>query len=304
MRLSVLMLLLACAGKDGDDLGGGGEDSRTNQVPTAPKIVLDPDMPDTTEDLVVIIKEHSSDADDDALIYRYKWKQDGGLRSDLTQSTVAALHTRRGEIWTVTVTAYDGIGIGPEETDKVEIHNSIPVLSAVTITPSEVDELSEVECVTGEVTDADHDPVGVMTRWMLNGEELEIEGPLTGEDFDKGDEIVCVAYLDDGIETVTQKSHSVFVENTAPWVVGVNLSTNNPGPDDVLEAIPEGWWDDDGDSEGYLYAWYVNWDLASEEATIDGSVFSTGDNIFIELTAWDGETIGNTVASNSATAVD
>jgi len=143
-----------------------------------------------------------------------------------------------------------------------------------------------------------------MTRWMLNGEELEIEGPLTGEDFDKGDEIVCVAYLDDGIETVTQKSHSVFVENTAPWVVGVNLSTNNPGPDDVLEAIPEGWWDDDGDSEGYLYAWYVNWDLASEEATIDGSVFSTGDNIFIELTAWDGETIGNTVASNSATAVD
>ena len=143
-----------------------------------------------------------------------------------------------------------------------------------------------------------------LTISNTGGEELEVEGPLTGDHFEKGDEIVCVAYMDDGAETVTQKSRAVFVQNAAPWVVGVTLSSNNPTPDDVLEAIPEGWWDDDGDEEGYLYAWYINWELASEEPTIDSSVFSTGDNIFVELTAFDGVSVGNTVASHSATAVD
>jgi hypothetical protein len=299
-----MLLLSACSGKDGDDLGSEGGDSSTNHVPSAPEIVIDPDDPDTTEDLVVVIKEHASDSDDDPLSYRYKWKQDGAVRSDLSKSTVASVHTRRGETWTVVVVAHDGVASGPEVTQQVEIENSLPVLSSVTITPSEVYEITEVECLTGDVTDDDHDLVGVMTRWMVNGEELEVEGPLTGDHFEKGDEIVCVAYMDDGAETVTQKSRAVFVQNAAPWVVGVTLSSNNPTPDDVLEAIPEGWWDDDGDEEGYLYAWYINWELASEEPTIDSSVFSTGDNIFVELTAFDGVSVGNTVASHSATAVD
>ena len=112
------------------------------------------------------------------------------------------------------------------------------------------------------------------------------------------------AYLDDGVETVTQDSRTVTVQNAAPWVVGVTLSTSNPFPDETLEAIPEGWWDDDGDPEGFLYAWYVNWELASEEPTVDGTIFSPGDNIFVELTAFDGITVGNTVSSHSATAVD
>jgi hypothetical protein len=86
--------------------------------------------------------------------------------------------------------------------------------------------------------------------------------------------------------------------------VGVTLSHNNPTPDDVLEALPEGWWDDDGDPEGYQYAWYVNWALAAETTTIDSTVFSPGDNIFVELTAFDGITAGNTVVSHSATAVE
>ncbi len=44
--------------------------------------------------------------------------------------------------------------------------------------------------------------------------------------------------------------------------------------------------------------------VVAEEATIDSTVFSPGDNIFVELTAYDGVSVGNTVASHSATAVE
>jgi len=295
-------LLAACAGKDADS--ERTDASATNKVPSSPEISIQPAVPDTQADLSVIIEEPAVDFDGDDLSYRYSWEQDGEARTDLDTATVDSVFTRRGEIWTVEVTAHDGVSSGPPVTEEVEIQNSPPELSNITITPATVDELSEVECSPGEPIDKDHDPVGIMTRWVVNGEELEIEGPLTGDDFDKGDEIVCRAYMDDGMATVSQDSHTVVVENAAPWVVGVTLSHNNPTPADIMEAIPEGWWDDDDDPEGYLYAWFVNWDLASEAPTIDSALFSPGDNIFVELTAFDGATVGNTVSSHSATAVE
>jgi hypothetical protein len=304
MRTSILMLLvLGCAVKDGDS-SGVGDDSITNKVPTAPEISLVPEEPYTRADLSVLIDKPASDSDGDALSYRYTWAQDDAARLDLKTATVESVYTRRGEVWTVTVVAHDGVSSGPEVVESVEIRNSLPALTSLVVSPSEVDELSEVECTPGDTIDQDHDPVGVMTRWVVSGVELEIEGPLTGEFFDRGDEIFCRAYLDDGVDTTTQDSRVLVVNNALPWVVGVTLSHDNPSPSDVLEAVPEGWWDDDGDPEGYLYAWFVNWDLASEEATIDSTVFSPGDNIFVELTAYDGLGVGNTVASHYATAVE
>jgi len=304
MRLLPLVVLLACGAKDEDGYGSGADGGANNKVPSAAGIALGPPRPDTQTDLVVLIEEPATDGDGDELSYRYVWEQDGVVRTDLTDATIDSIHTTRMEVWTVTVTAFDEWSTGPEVSDSVEIANSPPQLSAITIAPAEIDELSEVTCTTGETSDGDYDLVGVMTRWVVSGEELDTEGPLYGDDFDKGDEILCRAYLDDGVETVTQDSRTVVVQNAAPWVVGVTLSHNNPTPEDTLEAIPEGWWDDDDDPEGYLYAWFINWTLASEEPTIDSSVFSPGDNIFVELTAFDGVTVGNTVASHSATAVN
>jgi hypothetical protein len=304
MRVWILAGLFGAGCADKEDLGGSSEVGPANKVPSAPGIAIDPSSPDTQTDLVAIIETPATDGDGDEISYRYAWRQDGALRDDLDSAIVDSVYTRRGEVWTVEVEAIDGISEGPAVTDEVEIRNSLPELNTLTVTPSAVDVMSEVECTPGTATDLDHDPVGVMTRWVLNNTELEVEGPLLGEHFGRGDEIVCRAYLDDGVETVTQDSRVVVVENAAPWVVGVTLSHNNPTPSDVLEAIPEGWWDDDDDSEGYLYAWYINWAFAAETATIDSTVFSPGDNIFVEMTAFDGITVGNTVSSHSATAVD
>ena len=92
--------------------------------------------------------------------------------------------------------------------------------------------------------------------------------------------------------------------NTLPNVIGCSLATNNP-PDNVpLAVTSEGFYDLDGDPEGYLYAWFINGEEVSSDETLAPSLMSPGDNVYVECTAWDGEEAGNTVTSGQGTVID
>ena len=113
---------------------------------------------------------------------------------------------------------------------------------------------------------------------------------------------MCRVYLEDGVDDATPvDSDPVTISNSPPSVVGCSLSSNNPTTDEDVEAFSEGWWDDDGDAEGYIYEWYVNWELASSEPVLSSAMTQVGDNIYIELTAYDGVDEGNTVQSSYGT---
>jgi hypothetical protein len=310
VRFAVVVgfLALGCAEKsEGGGVVWSGDTGPMgpNQYPTAPEISLSPEFPDTSTDLAVAVTTPSIDSDGDPIEYRYSWSRDGDSRTDLSEDTVSNVFTRRGEVWRVEVVAHDGRDSGAEATAEVTIQNSLPTIESVFIEPGEIYENTEVTCVVGETADADHDPVGVRTVWVLDDEELEQEGPLTGTDFDRGQTLVCRAYLEDGVDYPPPvDSDPVTVRNTPPNIVGVSLSDNNPPTDSNVEAIPDGWFDDDGDEEGYLYTWYLNGIFASSEPILTAERTARGDNVYVELIAFDGIDEGNMVQSSYGTVIE
>ena len=66
---------------------------------------------------------------------------------------------------------------------------------------------------------------------------------------------------------------------------------------DVLSCTSSGWYDADGDPEGYLYEWVVNGVVKGTDATADGTVFKKGNRVVCRLTPWDGADEGITVSS-------
>jgi hypothetical protein len=170
------------------------------------------------------------------------------------------------------------------------------------ITPEEIREKSEVVCDYSEPVDLDNDVIQQLQVWSVNGAELDVRGSLTGMDFNKGDEIACLVYADDGIgDDAPHISVASVVLNTVPHVIGCSLEDHEPPEDQPLEAISEGFIDEDNDPEGYLYQWYVNGVPVSTDSTLPSSLFEAGDNVYVELTAWDGEQAGNTVESRHGT---
>jgi hypothetical protein len=79
------------------------------------------------------------------------------------------------------------------------------------------------------------------------------------------------------------------------------LEDNEPPENEPLEVISEGFIDEDGDPEGYLFQWYVNGVPTSTEDTLDADLIDAGDNVYVECTAWDGDEAGNTVVSGHGT---
>jgi hypothetical protein len=269
-----------------------------NTAPEAPAITLSPESPSTVDALFVEITAPATDADGDTLEYHFVWSRDGEARDDLVAETVGSVFTRRGETWSVAVLAHDGLASGTQVEASVTIGNSLPTLSSVAITPSELIETREAECVVGETDDADHDTVQVRPRWVLNGDELDREGPLTGDHFDKNDTIMCRVYLDDGVEQPPPiESETIIVDNTVPTVVGVSLSDFEPSTEDAVLAVPEGWYDEDGDAEDYIYNWYVNFVLVSTDPILDSVFTADHDNIYVELIPFDGDEQGIPVKS-------
>ena len=100
-----------------------------NTPPTAPTVHIDPSAPFPGEDLRCPIDVPSADDDLDAVTYSYAWSVDGGEPVS-THEILSGDLVVEGQVWTCTVTPYDGTDEGepavataevqPEECDVVE----------------------------------------------------------------------------------------------------------------------------------------------------------------------------------------
>ncbi|GAG10427.1 unnamed protein product, partial [marine sediment metagenome] len=70
-----------------------------NTPPTAPTVVVTPDLPLPEYDLVCTITAASTDADGDGVTYTYQWYKDGVLQDTLTTDTVDFSLTTAGDTW-------------------------------------------------------------------------------------------------------------------------------------------------------------------------------------------------------------
>jgi hypothetical protein len=300
-----MRVLLLCFLVSACDTQNTGKAVIPNNLPTTPEITLTPENPSTLDDLVVGIITPSTDVDGDPVEYLVEWQVDGETVDGVDTLTLEHIFTRRGESWTAVVTAFDGIAGGGSTSRTVTVVNSRPVVEAITITPSSIYEASLVECIYDEPTDADNDVVQQLQVWAVNGVELDVRGTLDGNHFDKGDSIECLVYADDGVaELEPLRSAASIVLNTTPHVIGCLLERNDLPQSDDVYAFSTGWIDEDGDPEAYRYQWYLNWDPVSTEEFLSADLLNVGDNVFVEMTAWDGETDGNTVRSDYGTGID
>ena len=298
VRILTIVTLAACNTKEGDSDPNGFTPGNT--PPGMPGISLTPANPTAADDLVVEIVTPATDPDGDEVEYRVAWTVDGEQLEGVEGLTLESMFTRRGERWTVNVTSFDGIEGGGVAVKRVDIENTLPTVESISISPSEAYEKTELVCVYSEPQDMDNDVIDQRQAWSVNGDELPVIGTLTGEHFDKGDEVVCLVHANDGVEASAPfMSEPIIVQNSLPSIVGCSFEVENNefpvGEPVVIQS--NGWNDDDGDLEDYLYAWYVNGSMVAETVELAPSQFGVGDSIYVELTAWDGEDVGNMARS-------
>ncbi len=277
-----------------------------NTPPAVEAVTLEPTVPLTTEDVVATVTV--DDEDGDTVTLAYSWHLGEGA-TGYQEATLPASATTRGDVWTLHITPSDDEGSGDEVLASVSIDNSAPELLSVSLAPTTVYEGTTLEA-TAVASDEDGDTVSFTYAWMVDG-ELALEGAadtLTGEHFDKGQEVTVVATPNDGfVDGEPAESNRVTVLNSAPGVDSASIAWSLPTKaavteDSTLSCQGHGWRDDDaGDPEGYRTTWFVNGGAVTlpkdAEDRLDGASFARGDSVTCALVAWDGEDEGNEVHS-------
>ena len=99
-----------------------------NTVPGAPEVVLFPDYPNESEDLVCKLDEPSADADGDTVTYEFSWTVDGSpwggavKTTEFAGDTIPASSLVETQVWSCEVTPSDDEGEGPSaESDESTI---------------------------------------------------------------------------------------------------------------------------------------------------------------------------------------
>jgi len=100
-----------------------------NNPPGIPSIAISPEAPGSADDLTCEIVRQAFDRDTSHLDYNYTWYRVGGPVT-VNGSTVRSNDTAKGQVWRVTVQAFDGLDLGGIVETSVTIRNTPPVLIA------------------------------------------------------------------------------------------------------------------------------------------------------------------------------
>jgi len=258
-----------------------------NVPPSAPIVSIDPGLPTTEDDLALVVSEEALDPNGDPLEYQVTWLRSGEVQEELTDWTVDASFTTRGETWEVRVKAFDGKVSGPQISASVEVGNSPPVVSWVALEPEEPLAADDL-VATFAVEDADGDPVATDLGWTVNGLQTWHESAtLPAHATRHGDEWAVWIIADDGVEESVPSAAGVVIGNTAPPApTAVQVEPSAPVEGDELVCVIEG---ASVDEDGETIVWTVQWLV---DSAIFGSPVSTsyaGDTV-PSATTLEGET--------------
>lgn len=283
-----------------------------NQVPTTPVISLTPGTPTTDADLILT---HELSTDPDAaepwnardssgiptITYFYQWTRNGVTYGDRTTTRVPARDTTRGQVWSVSVIATDGVGPSTAATSSVTIQNSLPTLTSATITPSApFESSSQLTCVPGTTADIDGDTVTLRYSWLVNGVSPSVTtNTLSNTRWSSGDTVTCTVTPFDGTDLgVPVVSAPVTIQNSVPSVSGVSLtpsSTTTPKAGSTVTCNFTFSDDDPADTDQSIVEWYVGTTRigtgVGRGATIN-SGFYFPDTLTCQVTPFDGTSRG------------
>ncbi len=275
-----------------------------NKPPGAPAISITPATPTTADDLVVVIESESGGPGDDTVTYRIKWYEDEVLRPDLADGIVPAAQTAKGQTWRAVVIPLDGKREGEPGEAAVTVLNALPVVTAELSpeAPLSTDDL----VVSAAATDPDEDPVTLAYAWAVDGVASEHTGTtVPASATTRGEVWEVVVTPHDGEEEGAAASASVNIENTAPAVLELSLSPDEPREADTIEASVVSS-DDDGDEVACSYAWSVDGELVQESAepSITGDLFDKHQQVTVTVTPNDGWVDGEPLTSSSVVVLN
>ena len=265
---------------------------------SAPTISLSPLDPTTTDDLVVSLVKESTGSEK-KINYEYIWTVDGLLRSDLSEATVPAVETTKGETWTVLVTATTGDveGLGVES--SVVIINTAPsvTLEIEDADPTSIDDLVAI----ANIEDPDGDEPALTWSWTVDGAETsEDKDTVAAESTSKGEEWEASLLVSDGEAEVSPEPVAVAVLNALPTVTEVLVEPTEAYETSVLTASVTT--DDaDGDAVSVVWAWSVNGTAVPDatSTTLEGTAFNKHDSVVATATPSDDEAEGVGVDADS-----
>ncbi|MBW2254978.1 MAG: hypothetical protein JRI25_10325, partial [Deltaproteobacteria bacterium] len=284
MVLLVPLLWGACKGEPDDE---------EVRPPSAPLVSIAPDPATSSDDLVAVIEQESSDPDGRSVSYRYDW--DSGVGGTATGETLSAWQTTKGQTWTVVVTPDNGVLDGPSTEASIAILNSVPSIGSVSILPGTAFANTDLRCNPEGLLDADGDTVNVAYAWMV-GETAAgtTDQILPSSSFDRYDEVFCTATpSDDESNGNAISSLPIIINNRPPSITSAAVTPVDPTTDATLTCTSFGWEDLDGDNEGYLYEWTVQGIAAGGDAnTLSGTEFAKHDQVTCTVTPTDGADYG------------
>lgn len=147
-----------------------------NSSPQAPRAVIRPAAPLSSDDLHCRLLEPTLDVDGDALKHTFEWFKVKGRKAkpagkaQVQGPTLSAKQTKKGQNWVCRVRAHDGQAHGDFAEARVQMSNAAPAAPQVEIRPADPAIDSKLECViTGPAKDPDGDKVKYRFVWTKDG---------------------------------------------------------------------------------------------------------------------------------------
>ena len=144
-----------------------------NTAPSITSLTLDPASPISTDNLHLDFIY--DDAEGDPLVAtEIEWSVNGVHVPEHDDSmTIDALHTSKGDTWTVRVQVTDGLDMSPWTVSSPRnIMNAPPELLSFSLGPEDATTISQLE-VEYTWSDPDEDPLSVVhVHWFLDGERI------------------------------------------------------------------------------------------------------------------------------------
>jgi hypothetical protein len=269
-----------------------------NTPPTAPKVLVTPASPLTTEEILISVDEPSVDEQTDQTItYSYKWFQDGVLRSDLVTATVPAAMTKKGEVWSGVMTPSDGVEEGRAHYASVTVVNTPPTLTVSIMPTSPLSRDGLAATVFG--SDDDSDDLSYRYAWFKDGKETKlIEKNVPYTETSKGQVwSVTATVLDDESEGASA-SAEVVILNTEPELLSLVISPALPTQITPLTAL-HSVSDADADSIAYDYVWTVDGtSVANNTPMLGTSNFASGQVVAVTVTPQDDQVSGSSLSAS------
>lgn len=186
--------------------------------------------------------------------------------------------------------------------DSITLYvNGLPGQPTIAINPNPATSGDNLRAtVTVDAVDPEGDSLTYSYVWYQNGNLTTYTGnTVPASATTRGDlwEVQVTPY--DGYGYGIVGSATINIDNAAPTVSSVTVSPTTAYTNTDLTATPSGWSDPDGDAEGYRYQWYLNSAAlpGAVSAVLSNSYFVRGDQVYVDVTAWDGSSTGNTVSS-------